>query len=277
MQQAWTEVYDGEVPQQGRVTDKNPKRGRATALVILHLVGTPDGMYQAIDRQMFKSGYLARHIWVEGVKVPVTMESISMQGRDEDAPSVNDHDLLPRFWQSQVAINRRRVMNIADPKPMPIDFTREAMERMNQARFKVVKGLEQMGDDTVLGPIGNRMLDTMLKVCGLLALQAGRTYVTVPDVLVALESCQRWLDNAVHVVDQIAASAFSRACADVEAFIAGREAQEAVSAQIYGFMKAYRVRDVDEYLQALVLQGRVEAINPAGGGPRRYKLKGKTA
>jgi hypothetical protein len=278
MQQAWTEVYDGEVPQQGRIQAKDQKaKAKSTALVIMHLVGTPEGIYSTVDRQMFKSGYLARHVWVEGVRVPVTRESIAVRRRSAESEAVNDHDMLPRYWQHLVALARRRVMNLADPKPVPIDFTDEAAERLSTARFEIVAGLDKLNDEAVLSPIANRMLDITYKVCGLLALSDGRAVVTMPDVLRALAQVQEWLDTAIRVVDKIAASSFSRACDEIEAFIASREAGEAMASQIYALMKGSRPRDVNEYLESLTVQGRVEAIQPQSGGPRRYKIKGDLA
>lgn len=271
MQQTWTEVYDGEVPQQGRVGKKDHK-SHVKALVVSHFIGTPQGLYDVLDREMFRSGYLVRQVWVRGVHIPVTEDSIKL-ARPEDQRVRTDHLLIPRYWARLVALRRTQVTG-GQGIEREVHFTREAADRIDQARWSITTQLEALGDEDIYRPMRNRMLDTLSKACGMLAVFDGRTYITLADVRLALAFVEQWLDTAIEVVDGIAASAFSRACDEIEGFIAGREGRDAEASKVYGFMRSRKPREVDEFITSLIQQGRIEAIVPNAGGPRRFKIKG---
>lgn len=271
MQQAWTEVYDGEVPQQGRIGKKEHK-AHVKALVVSHFIGTPQGLYDVLTREMFKSGYLARQVWVRGDYIPVTEESIKLARPGDQAARV-DFTLVPRYWARQVAYRRLRIMG-PNATEREVHFTDEAAKRVDEARWSITTQLDKLGDEDIYRPMRNRMLDTLSKACGMLAVYDGRTHITVRDVLLALHYVETWLETAIEVVDGIASSAFSRACDEIEGFIAGREGRDAEASKVYGFMRSRKPREVDEFITSLIQQGRIEAIVPNAGGPRRFKIKG---
>lgn len=267
----WTEVYDGTVPAQGRQSKQELSRA-ARARVSMHMVGTPDAIFDVLDRSMFKSGYMVRHVWTQGLSIPVTRETIRLARPGERTQL--DIRLIPRYWadriwRQHVALRARR------ERPMEMTFTNEAYERMDDARWDIDRALESFGDSDLYRPMARRMLDVLLKAAGLTALAAGRDHVQRIDVLGGLAQVEVWLNTALQVVDGIAASAFSRNCDHIFAFVAGREAREVDASRVYSLMKGVRPREVDEYLDSLVKQGRLEAIVPQAGGARKFRVKGE--
>jgi hypothetical protein len=273
VQQAWTEVYDGWVPQQGRrQADAALAKPNVKAHVVMHHVGTPDALYDVLDRNLFRSGYLQRHIWTHGVFVPPTKAMTDLPNPDE--VRTLDSTLTPRYWADQAWRARHRL----EPTGMgsrAIYLTREATERMNEARWLVKQHLNALPDSQIFVSMANRVLEYMLKAATLVALADGSEVVTRRHALRGLAAVEHWLASGIRVVDNIASSAFSRAADEIERYVAGREGREADASRIYSLMKGYRPKEVDEWLDSLVKQGRLEAILPKAGGSRKYRYKGE--
>jgi hypothetical protein len=273
VQQAWTEVYDGFVPQQGRRgADPLLSKANVRAHVVMHHVGTPDALYDVLDRSLFRSGYLQRHVWTHGVAIPPTKAMTDFPNPDE--VKTLDSTLTPRYWADQAWRARNRV----EPSGMTsraIYLTREATERMNDARWLVKQHLNALPDQQIFVSMANRVLEYILKAATLVALADDSTVVTRRHMVRGLAAVEHWLASAIRVVDNIASSAFSRAADDIERYVAGREGREADAQRIYALMKGYRPKEVDEWLDSLVKQGRLEAILPKAGGSRKYRYKGE--
>lgn len=268
--QAWTEMYDGFVPTQNRKGETI--RPNVPARLSMHMVGTPEAMFNVLDRPMFKSGYMVRHVWVLGEHIPVTAETIKL-ARPWDQ-KVQDATLMPRYWAEQVW--RRRISLAANRQgESEVIATEEAYARLDTARLALVRHLDSLNDPEMFTPMGRRMLDVMLKVMGMVALQDDRTVATVRDALVAIQVIEGWVNNALAVVDSIASSAFSRACDEIEAFVRGREGKAVEAQRIFLLMRGSRPRDVEEQLDSLVRQGRLEVVQTQAGGTRKYKVKGE--
>lgn len=266
----WTEMYDGWVPSQGRM-GKDELAHSTKARVSMSLIGTPDAIFDVLDRPMFKSGYMVRHVWNKGLSIPVTRDTIRL-GRPGQAQS-QDLTAVPRYWADRMW-RQHFTMRARRERPIELHLTDEAYERMDEARWTIDQALASFGDDDLFKPMGRRMLDILLKAAALCALSEQRKVVTRPDVLVALAQVEVWLNTGLEVVDGIAASAFSRNCDHIYAFIAGREGREVDASKVYGLMKGVRPRETDEFLDSLVKQGRLEAIVPQAGGARKYRVKG---
>lgn len=267
----WTEMYDGWVPSQGRM-GKDELAHSTKARVSMSMVGTPDAIFDVLDRPMFKSGYMVRHVWNKGVSIPVTRETIRL-GRPGQLQA-QDLTAVPRYWADR-QWRQHFTMRARRERQLELHLTDEAYERMDDARWIIDQTLSGFADDDLFKPMGRRMLDILLKCSAMVALSEGRKIVTRPDVLVALQQVESWLNTALEVVDGIAASAFSRNCDHIYAFIAGREGREVDASKVYGLMKGIRPRETDEFLDSLVKQGRLEAIVPQAGGARKYRVKGE--
>lgn len=271
----WTRGYDGEVPSLGKIGRKELNKPGMHAIITMHFMGTPSGIFSAIDKQMFYSGWLARQIWVIGDEVETTKETVKSKFRRGDA--VKAHDGVPKYLGLQFARLRMSLRATAplDRKRASLDPTDEAIELMDAMKWKAHQHLAQQHDMELWRPVLNRMGDIMWKIAALSAASAGRVIVATKDVEIAVYYAEIWLGNVMRIAEGISDTFFSKQCDEIEKYISSREAQEADLGSIYRFRRGEPKRVTDEYLQSLTYQGRVIERRPAGAntGNTYFKIK----
>lgn len=256
IQETYTLIYDGPVPSQGRVGKKI--HTGATAIPVMQMTGTPEGMFDVLDRPMFLEGYLARTLWVIGQDIPITEESI----KTKQVTSVNTkvfYKAMPSFWASVVGINREKIT--ADlpfgEKASPLLMTDEALELFDAAKWALVKFFDKLDDPTLFRTSRNRLFDIIWKAAGLLAMSEGEVFITSQHVTRALIQAEVWVESLVYVADRINNSKFSKACDDIEKFIGHRPGREVEVSAIYTKFRAEDIYQIDRYLDSLQKQRRV--------------------
>jgi hypothetical protein len=272
--QNWTKAYDGEVPSLGRVGKKELNKPGMHAIPTMHVMGTPGGLLNVLDRQMFYSGYLARQIWVIGEDNPTTKASLRSKFRRGDAQRT--YDGVPQFFGLILASLRMKLRAglPLDQKRASLDPTDEAIELHGEAMWRIHEHFEKEHDVEIWKPVLRRLADIIWKVAGLSAAQNGRTIVGTSDVEVALFYAESWIGNSMTIADGVSETYFSRQCDDIEKFIYARESKRAELGAIYRHRKGESKRQTDEYLQSLVFQGRIqEWQGPERGSPVYYQIK----
>lgn len=273
IQETWTAIYDGKVPQLGRVGRADLQNANARAIPVMHMQGTLDGMLSVLTRDMFTSGYLARQIWAIGRDVPPTRESL--EERQVEGDLEIEYEAMPKYWASRFAIIRAQMrarMKVGQTR-VPMLMTKQALARMGDAKWEMTQHFDGVGDPGIYRTAIRRMSVTIRKMATLIAMAEGKMYVDTSHVIVALGYAETWLENLVVVADGIAASAFSKSLDDIERFIASKDGQEAEVSKIYTHRGYESKRIVDEYLANLMAQGRVVERQARAGGPRFYKIK----
>jgi hypothetical protein len=124
-------------------------------------------------------------------------------------------------------------------------------------------------------PATRRMFDIIWKVSALFALEDDRHYVTKDDVIVALGYAEVWLDTLVTVSRRISSTMFSKACDDIERFVAAREGREAPLSAIFSRFNGERTKFVEEYVDSLIKQNRLFEPYAKEGGERKVRIKGE--
>ncbi len=271
--QYWTLAYDGEVPSLGRVGRKELNKPNGHAIVTMHLMGTPRGMLEILDKEMFYSGYLARQIWVLGDDYATTEESLKTKFRRGEKN--RDFDAVPKYLGAHFSMLRARLRATAplSSKRASIEPTDEAIAMLDGAKWKIHNHLQGEQDADLWKPVLRRFGDILWKIAALSAASHGRTVLGTRDVEVALYYGEKWIANAMTIADRVSDSFFSRQCDEIEKFIAGREGQAAELGAIYRFRKNEPKRVTDEYLQSLTFQGRIEEAQASNAGPRKYRIK----
>jgi len=69
------------VPPMLRVGKKDIEKSAKTHF-LMHLMGTPDEITKSLNREMFKSGFLARFMWGIGEPRTLTMEAVTEEDSD---------------------------------------------------------------------------------------------------------------------------------------------------------------------------------------------------
>lgn len=278
--QYWTLAYDGEVPSLGRVGRQELKQPGKHAIPVMHLMGTPAGILEVLDPKMFYSGYLARQIWVIGDDNPTTKQSLTSKFRRGAGDRSKTYDGVPAFFGSMFAGLRSQLRRgiPLDQKRASLEPTDEAIELHSDAMWKVHEHFAKEHDVELWKPVLRRLADIVWKIAGLSAAMNGRTVVGTFDVEVALFYTESWVANAMTVADGISETYFSKQCDEIEKFIYSRESKRAELGAIYRFRKSEPKRVVDEYLNSLTFQGRIEQWqSPDKGGPSYYRIKEKKA
>lgn len=272
LQELWTDIYDGRVRPVGRV-GKKELRSAALVAASMHLSGTPDEMFTYLTREMFRSGYLARQIWVFGESHPVTEETL--RTRQVVGDDTIEYDALPMYWGSVAFRNRAKIQRHTNGKRAQMVMTTEALERYDAAKVLIHRHFAADAEDEELfKPARNRMYDIMWKAAALYAMADGRPYIRTSDVIVALGFTEIWLDAMIEAASRISATLFSRACDEIERFVAGKEAKEAPVSAVYRRFSSERVRFVDEYIESLIKQGRLYEPQAGAEQERRLRIKG---
>ena len=256
-------LYDGTVPPMLRVGKKDMSKVAKTHFV-MHLMGTPLEITRALNREMFKSGFLARFIWAIGEPRTLTKEAVLEE--DSDGTEIRlGFEPMARQWSAEFAEAKRKLRDGSGSLSVPITVTKEGAERITEAKWKLANMVKKSDANwDIINPSMVRMGVTLRKCTALLTAVDGRTESDVADVLKALEFVEEWVKNLLIVAEQISASDFERNCDEIEAYVKSRDDKVKLEVVNRRF-KAWRVRDLQEAIGALKSQGRIKEISEAGG------------
>jgi len=256
-------LYDGVVPPMLRVGKKEMSKPAKTQFV-MHLMGTPEEIAKSLNREMFKSGFLARFMWTIGE--PRTLSKEAVLEEDSDGTEIKlGFEPMARQWGAEFAEIKRQLRSEANSSKVSVGITKEAAERMTQVKWALVNLVKKSDPNwDIINPSLVRMGVTIRKCATLLAVSDGRKVTELIDVLKAIESAEEWVKNLLIVARQINASDFERACDEIEFFVRGKDDRVKLEFVNRRF-KAWRVRDLQEAIGALASQGRVKEVSEAGG------------
>jgi hypothetical protein len=262
----FTELYDGHVPVIVRSTGgSTPGKGmqseRAETNFLMYLMGITSKTADVLTTEYFRSGFLARFIYVIADAPNRTYESeaISQADKIETHSRDNEMDKIVRslydsyvYWQKKGA-----------PFPRPVRLTDEALERFN--RFKWEMGEYTSGHDheESIEPSRQRLALSIWKCAILLAMYDKSDEVELKHMLIAIHYSEEWFRNLVRMAGAISASEWQREVDQVEAVIAtkgGRMRYE----EVYKRFANKRKREFDEMLDALKSQGRLGVSSESG-------------
>lgn len=269
----WTLIYDGWIPQQGRVGRGELRNPDARAVPMMHMMGTPGGMFNVLNRDMFLSGYLARQIWAIGDTFETTRESLEEEQAEGDV--VTEYEGMPKYWANRFAVLRQKMLAglPAGAKDRPMLMTKEALTRMTDVKWEIKQHFDQLNDTEIFTPSARRLGDNIRKAATLIAMSRGKTFVSTYDVVIAIGYAEKWISALERVANGISDTYFSKQLDEIEKYIASREGQEAPVQHIYVQRKEPK-RITDEFLLNLISQGRIEERpNTKAGGAVFYRIR----
>jgi hypothetical protein len=255
-------LYDGVVPPMLRVGKKEMGKAAKTQFV-MHLMGTPDEVTRALNREMFKSGFLARFMWVIGEPRTLTKDAVTEE--DSDGTEIRlGFEPMARQWAAEFSEIKRQLRSLAGSSRVSVGITPEAADRMTRVKWEMANLIKKSDPNwDIINPSLIRMGVTIRKCATLLAVSDGRTETELIDVLCAIEAAEEWVKNLLIVAQQINASDFERNCDQVEAYIRSKDDRIKLELVNRRF-KAWRVRDLQEAINALASQGRIKEVSEAG-------------
>ena len=256
-------LYDGVVPPMLRVGKKEMAKPAKTQFV-MHLMGTPEEIAKSLNREMFKSGFLARFMWTIGE--PRTLTKDAVVEEDSDGTEIRlGFEPMARQWAAEFSEIKRQLRSEVSSGKVSVGITKQAADRMTQAKWKLVNLVKKSDPNwDIINPSLVRMGVTIRKCATLLAVSDGRKETELIDVLKAIEAAEEWIKNLMIVARKINASDFERACDEVEAFVRSKDDKVKLEFVNRRF-KAWRVRDLQEAIGALASQGRIKEVSESGG------------
>lgn len=255
-------LYDGTVPPMLRVGKKEISVS-AKSHFIMHLMGTPEEITKVLNREMFKSGFLARFMW--GIGEPRTINKSAVKEEDSDGTEIKlGFEPMARQWAAEFAEMKRVLKQKASGSRAAIGITDEAADRMTKVKWDLVNLVKKSDPNwDIINPSLVRMGITIRKCATMLAVSDGRSETELIDVLKAIEAAEEWVKNLLIVARKINASDFERACDEVEAFVRQKDDRVKLE-QVNRRFKAWRVRELQEAIGALASQGRVKEVAESG-------------
>jgi hypothetical protein len=256
-------LYDGTVPPMLRMGKKDMGKAAKTHF-LMHLMGTPEEITKSLNREMFKSGFLARFQWAIGE--PRTLSKEAFKEEDSDGTEIKlGFEPMARQWAAEFGEIKRRLRGGAANGHIAIRISSAGAKRMESVKWDLANLIKKSDVNwDILNPSLVRMGTTIRKCASLLALVEGRDEADLKHVLQAIEAAEEWVKNLMIVGSQISASDFERNCDLVEQFV--RERDDKVKLEFVNRrFKAWRVRDLAETIGALTSQGRIKETSGKDG------------
>lgn len=258
----YTELYDGKVPVMLRSTGatngaKAIQTERAETNFIMYLMGITSKVAEILTIDYFRSGFLARFIYVVADAPERTRESEDLSQASEQEVLVRDDEMerLVRglheatlWWQKKGA-----------PFPRPIFMEEDALERFNRFKWEMGDYVHGLSNEESIEPSRQRLALSAWKIAVLLAMYERSEKVQLRHVLISIHYCEAWFKNLVRMAGEISASEWQRDVDSLEAVILAKGGKMRYE-EAYKKFANKRKREFDEMLEALRSQARVQLV-----------------
>ena len=251
----FTELYDGHVPVVIRSGKGKSQTERATTNFVMFLMGITSKVADVLTTEYFRSGFLARFIYVTADTPERTKSSEDIQQADEFEVVVRDSvmDTLVKglynslvFWQKK-----------GQPSPRPVRLSAPSLERFNQFKWEMGNIAENHPNSESIEPSRQRLALSVWKCAILLAMHEQKDEVELRHMLTAIYYSQDWFQNLIKMASAISASEWQRDVDKLEALVIDRGGKIRYE-EAYRKFNNKRKREFDEMVQALHSQARVQ-------------------
>ncbi len=253
----FTELYDGHVPVTIRSSKTKTQTDRAETNFIMYLMGITSKTADVLTTEYFRSGFLARFIYVTAPTPPRTKESEDIQQADEYEVVVRDEVLenMMKNLSSSVMWWQKK----GGPAPRPVRLSQRALERFNQYKWEMGNWSESHPEKESIEPSRQRLSLSVWKCAVLLAMYEKSEEVQERHLLTAIYYSEDWFWNLVQMAGAISASEWQRDVDRLEAFIVERGGRIRYE-EAYKKFSNKRKREFDEMVEALNSQARAHEV-----------------
>lgn len=258
----YTELYDGKVPVMLRSTGANTgikalQTERAETNFIMYLMGITSKVSEILTADYFRSGFLARFIYVVADAPERTRESedlaqanpnetFSKDGEMEDLiRSVYDSAL---WWQKQ-----------GGTFPRPILLSEDALKRFNQFKWDMGEFTHGHNHEESIEPSRQRLALSIWKIAILLAMYERSLQVELRHMLIAIHYGEGWFKNLVRMAGAISASDWQREVDSLEALITSKGGRIRYEEAFKKFGNKKK-REFDDMIESLHNQARINIV-----------------
>lgn len=253
----FTELYDGHVPVTIRSAKGKTQTERATTNFVMYLMGITSKTADVLTTEYFRSGFLARFIYVTAETPERTKKSEDIQQADEFEVIVRDsamENIVKSLYNSVTFWQKK-----GSPSPRPIRLSEQALERFNQFKWEMGNFAESHPEKESIEPSRQRLALSIWKCAILLAMYEQSEEVKLRHMLTAIHYSEDWFANLVKMASAISASEWQRDVDKLEALIIDRGGRIRYE-EAYRKFNNKRKREFDEMVQALQSQARVGIV-----------------
>jgi hypothetical protein len=259
----FTELYDGHVPvvvrsTGGATAGKGMQSERAETNFLMYLMGITSKTADVLTTEYFRSGFLARFIYVIADAPDRSYQSEAIQQADENEIAVRDDEMATMvrslydsylYWQKKGA-----------PFPRPVRLTEEALERFNRFKWEMGNFTEGHPEEESIEPSRQRLSLSIWKCATLLAMFDKSDEVELKHMLVAIHYSEDWFRNLVRMAGAISASEWQREVDSLEELIVSKGGRITYH-EAYKRFSGKRKREFDEMVEALKSQARISLVH----------------
>lgn len=256
----FTELYDGHVPvvirsTGGKSAGAAVQSERAETNFIMYLMGITSKVTEILTVDYFRSGFLARFLYViaDAPERTFEMEAIE-QAPEHDTIVAKDYDMeaiVRSLYDAKLWWEKK-----GQPFPRPIRLSEEALERFNKFKWDMGTHVEGHENEDSIEPSRQRLSLSIWKVAILLAMYEKSERVEIHHIVIAIHYAEQWFKNLERMARSISESEWQREVDELEAFITNKGGKIRYD-EAYRRFGNKRKREFDEMIEALRSQGRM--------------------
>ena len=258
----YTELYDGKVPVMLRSTGaqnglKALQTERAETNFIMYLMGITSKVAEILTIDYFRSGFLARFIYVVADAPERTRESEDLEQASAEATFVQDDDMesiIRSVYDSAIWWQKK-----GGPFPRPVFMSTEALDRFNRFKWEMGDYASGHPNEESIEPSRQRLALSVWKIAVLLAMYERSERVEVRHVLIAIHYSENWFANLVRMAGAISASEWQREVDSLESLILTRGGRVRYEEAFKKFGNKKK-REFDDMIDSLHSQARINIV-----------------
>jgi hypothetical protein len=256
----FTELYDGSVPvvirsTGGSAAGKASQSERAETNFIMYLMGITSKVSEILTVDYFRSGFLARFLYVIADAPERTFEKEAIEQAPEDETvSVQDYEMdniVQSLYTSKLYWEKKGA-----PFPRPVRMTDEALSRFNKFKWDMGIFTEGHPNEDSIEPSRQRLALSIWKAAVLLAMYEKSDNVELKHLLIAIHYAEQWFTNLVRMAQSISESEWQRELDELEAFVTNKGGKVRFD-EVFRRFGSKRKREFDEMVESLRSQGRI--------------------
>lgn len=256
----FTELYDGQVPvvirsTGGKTASAAVQSDRAETFFIMYLMGITSKVSEILTVDYFRSGFLARFLYViaDAPERTFEMEAID-QAPEHDSAVTQDfemEEIVRSLYDAKLWWEKK-----GQPFPRPIRMTPEALDRFNKFKWDMGTYVEGHPEEQSIEPSRQRLALSIWKVAILLAMYEKVEQVEIRHVVIAIHYAEGWFTNLERMAKSISESEWQREVDELEAFVTNKGGKIRYD-EAYRRFGSKRKREFDEMVESLRSQGRM--------------------
>jgi hypothetical protein len=230
---------------------------RAETNFIMYLMGITSKVAEILTIDYFRSGFLARFIYVVADAPERTRESEDLEQADAEATFVQDDDMeniIRSVYDSAIWWQKK-----GGPFPRPVFMSNEALERFNRFKWEMGDYASGHPNEESIEPSRQRLALSVWKIAVLLAMYERCERVEVKHVLIAIHYSENWFSNLVRMAGAISASEWQREVDSLESLILTRGGRVRYEEAFKKFGNKKK-REFDDMIDSLHSQARINIV-----------------